>query len=380
MTQREKRLGIMAGVIFGSMILYSGAMRLLVDPVRTLDANISSLRRQYAKATSANMTRGPMAREIREFTRRCFGPAAAIDQVQGTVEQHLVELLDRSGLTYDRLRIANRGDGRDAFEWVARSVVARGRLDQVVNFLYLLQEQPQPHLVQGLKIEPQRGSMIVQLSFQYQTPLPKALAYEKKKSLKDVKLAGYAPLDIEAISFQPPQTAGQLNSPQRALYDVIANRDPLRRYQPAPRVVRQDPPPRKDPPARREDPPQQPPPSSPSPSSRYKLTGLSAFGGQPRILIEDLGSPEKTVLKVGDSFDGGKIVMVDYRLLPDPENPSLKTFSRIILKKGPDYWALESGDTFDKKRLLKDEQLPPGLMEDTSSSAPAKRKPRNPKP
>jgi hypothetical protein len=36
--------------------------------------------------------------------------------------------------------------------------------------------------------------------------------------------------------------------------------------------------------------------------------------------------------------------MVDYRPLPMPGNEGLKSFSRVILKIGADYWAVERAD------------------------------------
>lgn len=373
MTRREKRLGLIVGLIFGSWFLYSGVQRLLIEPVRELDRDVVRLQNNYSQARSKNAARAERIKQIREFSSRCFGPSEEMDTVQGVVEQHLVELLDRSGLIYDNLRVVKRRREEGSFAWVARSVTARGRLGEVTNLLYLLDQQPQPHLIRSLKIEPQRNTGIVEVSFQYQTPLPEPLAYQEERALKKLALDKFAGFDIHEVQFVPPQTVGELNAPERTHLDLIARRDPWRRYQPAPRVVRRDPPRREEP--RRQDPqPQpQPQPPAPSPSSRYKLTGLASLDGTPRILVEDLTTQQPIELEVGDRFDGASIVMVDYRMLPDPQNPSLQNYSRIILKKGPDYWAVDRGDTFDMKRLLKEEQLPPALQEDKSARADSER-------
>lgn len=371
MTQREKRLGLIAGVVFGAMFAWMGVNSLLIEPVDELDASIASLENKLAKIESENAARGQLQQKIREFSARCFGPAADASAVQGDVEQHLVDLLDRSGLTYDKLRRVPRSGKKDAYAVVARSITALGSLDQVTNLLYLLDQQPQPHATGSLSIEPQKNTNIVELSLQYQTPLPRPLPYDDAKSLRKLKPHDYAALSISDIRFASPATVGELNSPARSELDVIAARDPLRRYQPAPRVTRR---PRRPKPEPRRDPqPQpQPRPQPRSDSARYQLTGLSSFDGQPRIMIRDNASGATSVHKIGDTFDGGRIVMVDYRPLPDPANPELTVQSRIILKKGPDYWAVDRGQTFDKKRLLKKKQLPPSLRGRSESRASAR--------
>jgi hypothetical protein len=369
MTQREKRLGLLVVLIFGSWFLYSGVQRLLIEPVYELDREIIRLQSSYNKARRENAARAELITQIQEFSSRCFGPSERFDTAQGVVEQHLVELLDRSGLIYDNLRVVKRRSEEGGFAWVARSVTARGRLGEVINLLYLLNQQPQPHLIRSLTIEPQRNTGIVEVSFQYQTPLPAPLPYQEERVLKKLSLDEFAGFDINEVVFGPSQTTGELNAPERAQLDLIARRDPWRRYQPAPQVVRRDPPRREEPRRPNPQPQPQPQPPAPSPSSRYKLTGLASMDGTPRILVEDLTTQEPIELEIGDRFDGALIVMVDYRMLPDPQNPTLQNYSRIILKKGPDYWAVDRGDTFDMKRLLKEEQLPPALKEDKSARA-----------
>jgi hypothetical protein len=54
--------------------------------------------------------------------------------------------------------------------------------------------------------------------------------------------------------------------------------------------------------------------------------------------------------------------MVDYRPLPMPGNDGLKSFSRVILKIGTEYWAIERGQTLADKRRLIPDQLPETLM------------------
>jgi hypothetical protein len=65
--------------------------------------------------------------------------------------------------------------------------------------------------------------------------------------------------------------------------------------------------------------------------------------------------------KPGDSFAGGTIVMVDYRPMAMPGNEALKSFSRVIVKVGSEFWAIERGKTLADKYQLKAEQVPPQL-------------------
>ena len=58
---------------------------------------------------------------------------------------------------------------------------------------------------------------------------------------------------------------------------------------------------------------------------------------------------------------GGTIVMIDYRPLPSPGNEVLKSFSRVIVKIGTEYWAIERGKTLAEKHRLTPTQLPAEL-------------------
>ncbi|MCK7528948.1 MAG: hypothetical protein MZV64_71035 [Ignavibacteriales bacterium] len=50
--------------------------------------------------------------------------------------------------------------------------------------------------------------------------------------------------------------------------------------------------------------------------------------------------------------------MVDYRSLPMPGNEALKSFSRVIIRIGTEYWAIERGRTVADKYQLSPELLP----------------------
>ena len=64
---------------------------------------------------------------------------------------------------------------------------------------------------------------------------------------------------------------------------------------------------------------------------------------------------------------GWEIVMVDYRMLPDPDKPELLSPARVIVRIDSDYWAIEGNQYITAKRILKGADLPPELR--ASSSA-----------
>ena len=53
--------------------------------------------------------------------------------------------------------------------------------------------------------------------------------------------------------------------------------------------------------------------------------------------------------------------MVDYRRMPKPGKEYLMSESRVIVKIGTEYWAVELGQTLAQKYRLNPEQLPEQL-------------------
>jgi len=103
------------------------------------------------------------------------------------------------------------------------------------------------------------------------------------------------------------------------------------------------------------------PPGAPKP--KYRICGLPTFQGQPEIWvvneIDQTGAVYK--YKEGEKLMGWDIVMVDYRMMPDPDNPELFSLARVILKIDSDYWAIEGNQYVNAKRILEDPDLPQAL-------------------
>jgi hypothetical protein len=89
--------------------------------------------------------------------------------------------------------------------------------------------------------------------------------------------------------------------------------------------------------------------------------GLPSWAGEADVMVKDTQTGEVRAYKPGESLAGGRIVMVDYRPMPRPDNPELLCYSRVIVKIGPDYWAIDLGRSLADKRRLKDDDLPDEL-------------------
>jgi hypothetical protein len=49
--------------------------------------------------------------------------------------------------------------------------------------------------------------------------------------------------------------------------------------------------------------------------------------------------------------------------MPTPGRENVLSGSRVLLRIGNEYWAIERGGTFAQRHKLKPEQLPPGIAQ-----------------
>jgi hypothetical protein len=140
-----------------------------------------------------------------------------------------------------------------------------------------------------------------------------------------------------------------LDSTERHAYDDLVARDILRPY-----IKRPEPPPK--PATAPGSPGGTPALTAPGPES-YKIVSLSEWEGQPEIHVLDTSAQKTRRFKPGDQLAGGTIVCVDYRELTMPDSFALSE-SRVILKIGNEFWAIERGKTLADKHKLEPEQLP----------------------
>ena len=153
-----------------------------------------------------------------------------------------------------------------------------------------------------------------------------------------------------------------LDTPERRRYDAIAARDIFRPY--VKRIVEPPPPP---PPTRVDDPPKVV--ETPKPRrAEFFVCGLVTWDdGRQQVVIRNGSTGEVRDYKPGDKVEGAEVVMIDYRPMPKAGNPNVDSPSRLILKIGQEYWAVELERSLSDKHLLKPDQLPPELRPPAAS-------------
>jgi hypothetical protein len=95
----------------------------------------------------------------------------------------------------------------------------------------------------------------------------------------------------------------------------------------------------------------------------FRVVSLSEWMGQPEVHVRDLTGQRTLRFKPGDTLAGGIIVCIDYRNLPSPGNDFLRSDSRVILRVGPDYFAVDRGRTLAEKYKMPTDQLPKELVQ-----------------
>jgi len=91
-----------------------------------------------------------------------------------------------------------------------------------------------------------------------------------------------------------------------------------------------------------------------------KVVSLSSWP-EPEVVLNDNGMMR--ACKVGDSLVGGRIVMIDYRLMPYPDDKNMFSQSRLVLRIGNDYWAVERGWELSQRYKLSGERVPPAIRQ-----------------
>jgi len=257
-----------------------------------------------------------------------------VDQASAQSGELLTRHILRSGLQEDeftRLPIGPRKlRGAQEIGW---SVQGEGPLADVVDLLFVLQESPQLHRLDGVSVTGGELPGLVKVRFRYLT-----LVVDPAPDVQRKELA--------------PKYA--LDSPQRHIFDGIVGRDILRPY------VKRSPPP--SPGAPGSSPGSAPlKPGSPPGPEAFRIVSLSEWMGQPEVHVRDLIAQRTVRYKPGDAFAGGTLVCVDYRPFPMPGNSLLRSDSRVIVRIGAEYWAIERGKTLADKHKLAPEQLPAEL-------------------
>jgi len=335
MTAREKKLGLAVGLVILLFVLFLGLRALLVLPLKRIDRDITSARVSLKKLKDERRAYFAAEDALKGLVKKTFSPDPDIASARSG--ELLTRLILQAGLDeaqFSRLPLSPRyvrggGTGfRGAVE-LGWSVQGEGRLQDLVDLLYLLEASPFLHHIDNLYFAATSKEDRVKVRFRYLT----------------LVITDAPEVELPA---QPPPTP-DLDTPERRRYALIVTRNLLRPFTPPPPT--QEPPPQAPPPVE---------PAAPGPET-FRVVSLSEWNGQPEIHVRDLTQNVTRRYRPGDELGGGVIAMVDYRALPMPGHPGLKSFSRVIIRIDDQYWAVERGGTLADKHLLPADQLPEQL-------------------
>jgi len=338
---REKILALTISLAVVLFTFYLAVDKLFLSQRDRLNGQRTSLRHKIDAANQAMKDYEKQVAKLPDLLAKTFGSDENVASER--VRARLVNLLKASGMKTDisltpqssaKVR-SPRGD--IAGNEVTWQVVTEGKLDQLIDFVYLLDNEPYLHRIESLSLTPRSGSGTIEMRLRFLSFVP------AKRHGKDVPPG--------AVAEQPPSE--RLDSPRRKLYEVIASRDAFRpylRYQAPPVAVR---------PA---------PPVGPRPTVVHaptappeKVVSLAMWAGRQEVYVRNQSTGEIRVLKPGQTLAGGKIVMIDYRRLPMPGEPQMLSTSRVILQKGGSYWAIELGQDTTIAHRMPEDQLPQAL-------------------
>lgn len=329
----SKRERILALAILAIILVFAGGFgvrAVWMKPLKELDRKTAADRAKLDKLLNERRAYFAAEELVKGFAQRAFSDE--VDQASAKSGEMLTKMILQSRLPesdFSRLPVGPRKlAGANEIGW---SVQGEGKLQRVIDVMFLLQESPHLHRLDGLVLSPGDKPGDVRVRFRYLT-----------------LVMDPAPI-VDPIDLTPKYT---LESPERIIYNTIVTRDILRPYikrQPAPRPG--SPPQPGSPPA---------PGTGPGPEG-FRIVSLSEWMGEPEIHVRDNINQRTLRYKPGDNLAGGTIAMVDYRRMPMPGTIGLESYSRVIVKIDSDYWAIEHGKTLAEKYKLPPNDLPEQL-------------------
>jgi hypothetical protein len=321
---REQKLLLIVGGILALVVAVVAVRSVILKPLRTIDKRIAERREKLRKIGLEQRACVTADEGVRRFAQRTFSDK--VDQASAKSGEMLTKQILLSGLReadFSRLPVGPRRLGRHASE-LGWNVQGQGKLEDVIDLMFLLQECSYLHRIENVTFAAGDAPGQVRVGFRFLT-----LVLEPTPVVDPI----------------PMPTKFTVESPERRVFDGIVARDLLRPY-----IKRS---PDKAGPSSA--------PSSPAGPGALRVVSLSEWMGQPEVHIRDLTNQKTARYKLGDALGEGTIIMVDYRPLPFPGSTGLTSFSRVILKIGNEYWAVERGQTLADKRRLAAEQVPESL-------------------
>lgn len=323
----KKREKILAGIVLGFVgifVLGFGIKGFFVKPLKTVDKEIALLREKIGKINQERREYFEAEDALKKVAQRTF--AVEINQASARSGEMITKQIALAGLNeadFTRLPVGpRRFKGGSEIGW---SIQGKGTLDKVINLVFSLQNSPQVHRIESVTLTAYDKPGEIKVRFLYLTlvldPAP----------------------EFDPIELKPKFT---LESPERYAYNTILDRDILRPYiKAAPEEPKRG---KKSEPS-----------SAPAGPEALKVVSLSEWEGQPEVHIRDINRNETLRYRPGDKLkDNSEVVAVDYRPLPLPRNPLLLSHSRVILKIGDEFWAVERGQSLADKRKLQSGEWP----------------------
>ncbi len=327
MNPREKTLLFAVLSLVGVFVAVFGLKTLLFKRVREIDTQIAGFRSKLEKIKAERRAYFIAEDMVKGLTQRGFSDE--VDQASAKSGEILTRLILQSGLReadFTRLPVGPRKlRGANEIGW---SVQGDGPLMSVINLLFLLQESPYVHRLENLSVSVGDGPGQVKVRFRFLT-----LVIDPAPIVAPTNLVAKLTLD----------------SSERRILDSIVSRDILRPY------IRRPPPPPGTTPS------SPPTPGAPAEPENLRVVDLSEWQGQSEVAVFNKTSQKVVRYRLGDTLLGGVIVLVDYRPLPAPDKPGLMSNSRVIIKIGSEYWAVERGRTLSEKYKLAPAQVPENL-------------------
>lgn len=337
MNKREKILTAVAGLAAVGFVTYMAISRVFLLPAAQRYQQAEDLLGRIKKAKEEKDKEPTYRARLKELAGNTFsGDEYRVSQ---QVQSRITAVLAQSGLNPQGLTLKPVVGARSPgiYKEIGWMVRVRGGLKETINFLYLMTREPHLHRLDNLVLAPAKDGADVELQVKYATLIIEPGAGEK--------------LEAGALADAAPFPA--LDGPERRPYELIAMRDLFRPYVAAPPAT-------PDAPAAAPSSPSAPPPPR-VPTGRYRVVGLPTWGGNAEILVLDSATRSVAAYKVGDELGGGTIVMVDYRSLPLPDNPEILSGSRVVLRVGDEYHAVELGNSLAQNYVLAEDRCPPGL-------------------
>ncbi len=323
----KKREKILAGIVLGFIglfVLGFGIKGFFLKPLKKIDGETKLLREKIAKINDERRQYFEAEDMLKALAQRTFG--TDINEASARSGEMITKQIALAGLDdADFTRLPGAPVIMKGARQIGWTIQGKGSLEKVVNLLFLLQTSPQVHRLETISLTSGERAGEVKVRFLYQTVVLQP-----------------AP-EFDPIELKPKFS---LESPERIAYNTILDRDLLRPYIKAP------------PPEKRKGDPT--PSTAPAGPEALKVVSLSEWEGTPEVHIRDLNLNVTTRYRPGDKLkDAGEIVAVDYRPLPSPRNALLVSHSRVILKIGDEFWAVERGENLAQRRRLDEAQWPP---------------------